>query len=208
MHRQVIQSKGKKRVWFTRVPPIADLTNGTAWCSLTLQNTKQCLKQENINSRIIFFLSQFTSIQDLKNNNWIILDQLGNIREICANPALMTLKHFWTGQAELCLKCTFNKASFMFVTIFSDINKNSKRKRFINISCPKHFKIINWNKKWQISIITLLCSASKKVLIRSETWKRSLRIRHLSFSRLFRIGMTRVNTVFLSSSRIMLFSFP
>ena len=92
MHREVIQSNGKKRVWFTRVPPIADLTNGTITRSLTLQNIKQCLKQENINSKIIFFLSQFTSIQDLENYNWIILDQLGNIREIFANPALMTLK--------------------------------------------------------------------------------------------------------------------
>ena len=34
---------------------------------------------------------QFTSMQDLENNNWIILDPLGNIFEIYANLTVMTL---------------------------------------------------------------------------------------------------------------------
>ena len=49
--------------------------------------------------RIIFFLmaykasllSKFTSMQDLENNIWIVLDPLGNIYEIYANLTAMTL---------------------------------------------------------------------------------------------------------------------
>ena len=36
-------------------------------------------------------LKQFPSIQDLENNNWIILDSLGNIYEIFANLTMMAL---------------------------------------------------------------------------------------------------------------------
>ena len=36
----------------------------------------------------------------------------------------------------------------MFVIIFLDIYLKRRRKNFINPSCPKHSKIINWNKKW------------------------------------------------------------
>ena len=46
-------------------------------------------------------------------------------------------------QAELCLKGTFAKASFLFVTIFLDIYENPRRKNFINPLCPKYLKIIN-----------------------------------------------------------------
>ena len=46
------------------------------------------------------------------------------------------------------LKGTFLKANFMFVIIFLGIYENPKRKNFINPSCSKHCKIINWNKKW------------------------------------------------------------
>ena len=90
-------------------------------------------------------------MQDLENNNLIILDPLGNIYEIYANLAVMTLlnfNHFWVTQAELCLKGTIVKASCMFATIFLDIYENPRRKNFINQSCHKHHKIINWNKKW------------------------------------------------------------
>ena len=62
-------------------------------------------------------------MQDLKNNNWIILDALGNIYEIFVNLTVITLSnlnHFWITQAEPCLKGGFVKASFMFVTIFLD----------------------------------------------------------------------------------------
>ena len=35
----------------------------------------------------------------------------------------------------------------MFVTIFLDNYENPRRKNFINLSCTKHPKRINWNKK-------------------------------------------------------------
>ena len=47
------------------------------------------------------------------NNNWFILDSLGNIYEVHAN-----LNHFWITQSELCLKDMFVEVAFMFVTIF------------------------------------------------------------------------------------------
>ena len=83
-------------------------------------------------------------------NNWIILDPLGNIYEVYAKltvMALLNLNHFWITQAELRLKSTLVKASFMFVTILLGIYENPRRKSFINPSCPEHPKMINWNKK-------------------------------------------------------------
>ena len=59
---------------------------------------------------------------------------------------VLNLNHFWKAQAELCLKGTFVNASFMFVTIFSDIYDNLTKKIFINLSFSKYPKIINWNK--------------------------------------------------------------
>ena len=45
--------------------------------------------------------------------------------------------------------CKSRYICFMFVTILSIyIYESPKRKNFINPSCPKHPKIINWNKKW------------------------------------------------------------
>ena len=49
-------------------------------------------------------------MENLENNNWIILDPLGNTYEIYANLTVMTLlnlNHFWIMQAELCLKDMF-----------------------------------------------------------------------------------------------------
>ena len=71
-------------------------------------------------------------MQDLENNNWIISDLLGNIDEIYANLAVVTLFNlnlFGITQAELCLKVHL-KASFMFVTIFLDIYENPRRQEF------------------------------------------------------------------------------
>ena len=60
-------------------------------------------------------------MQVLKNNNWIILDSLGNIYEIHTNLTVMTtilnLNRFWIIQAKLCLKDTFVTTSIIFVTI-------------------------------------------------------------------------------------------
>ena len=65
-----------------------------------------------------------------------------NLTEI----TLLNLNHFWIAQAESCLKGTFVKVSFMFVTIFfSDIYENPGRKNFINLFCPPplfHFELI------------------------------------------------------------------
>ena len=66
-------------------------------------------------------LSKFKSMEDLENNNWIILDPLGNIYEIYANLNVMTLlnlNRFWKAQTKLCPKGTYVKAGLMFVTIF------------------------------------------------------------------------------------------
>ena len=58
-------------------------------------------------------LIKFKSMEDLENNNWIILDSLGNIFELYANVTVMTtllnLNTLWITQAELCLKGTFVK---------------------------------------------------------------------------------------------------
>ena len=62
---------------------------------------------------------------------WIIPDPLGNINEIYANLTIMILlilNNFWIIQAELCLKGTFVKASFKFVTIFSIFMKILRQK--------------------------------------------------------------------------------
>ena len=78
----------------------------------------------------------------------INLDLLGNIYEIYANLTVTTplnLNHFWIKQAELFLKGTFVKASFMFVTIFLDMKILGD-----NVSCLKHPKIIK-KKKWLFS---------------------------------------------------------
>ena len=45
-------------------------------------------------------------------------------------------------QDELCLKDTFVKATFIFVTNFLHIIENLMRKNFIIPSCPKHPKMI------------------------------------------------------------------
>ena len=69
---------------------------------------------------VIKEFSKFTG-KDLENS-CIILDTLGNVYENYANLIVMTnllnLDDFWITQTELCLKVTFVKASFMFVTIF------------------------------------------------------------------------------------------
>ena len=106
-------------------------------------------------------------MQDLGNHNRIILDPVGNFCEIYVNLTVMTpsnLNHSRITQAKLCLKGSFAKASFMFAAIFLDLYQNPRRKNFINPSGPKHPKIINWTKKWQIFIFVLLWGTAKKVL--------------------------------------------
>ena len=102
---------------------------------------------------------------DLENNNWIILDLLGNILEMYAiwlwRPNLY-LDQFWITQAELCIENTFVKINFMFVKIFLDIYENSRRKNcIINPFYSKNPKIINWSKKWHFHFHTFLCTKTK-----------------------------------------------
>ena len=52
----------------------------------------------------------------------------------------------------------------MFVAVFLNINKSPRRNTFFNPSCPKHHKIINWNKKWHELIFKLFCDTSKRFL--------------------------------------------
>ena len=135
---------------------------------------------------------------DLENNNWIILDLLGNILEMYAiwlwRPNLY-LDQFWITQAELCIESTFVKINFMFVKIFLDIYENSRRKNcIINPFYSKNPKIINWSKKWHFHFHTFLCTKTK--------------CENKKIIPLLRIGMTTVKTMFLSNSRYMPFQFP
>ena len=154
----------------------------------------------------------------LENNNCINLNPLGNFYGIYANLTLMilfNLNHFWLKQAKLCLKGTFAKASFMFVTIFLDIYENPRRKTFINPFCPKHPKIINWNKKWHkfshflvLPQKGFLLAFIKPFLIHQNGVKVYDIPPPPALSILFGIEPTRVKTVFLSNSQLMPFPFP
>ena len=62
--------------------------------------------------------------------------------------SLFSFNHLWITQVELCLKGTFIKASPMSVSMFLDIYETPTRKNFIDSSCTKHPKIMNWNKNW------------------------------------------------------------
>ena len=104
-------------------------------------------------------------MQVLKNNNWIILDSLGNIYEIHTNLTVMTtilnLNHFWIIQAKLCLKDTFVTTSFIFVTIVLYIYVDSRRKIFLNPSCTKCPKVIEINNIINLYFHTSLCASKR-----------------------------------------------
>ena len=92
---------------------------------------------------------------------------------------LLNLNHFLIKtKAELCLKGTFVKVSFIFVTIFLDTYQNPP--------CPKHRKIIEL-KNGISFIFTLLRGATERFHL-FEAPKRSVRIKNLSFSRLIQLG--------------------
>ena len=57
--------------------------------------------------------------------------------------ALLNRNIFRITQTGLCIKGTFKKASFMFVTNVVEIYENPWSKNFINKSCHKYPKIIN-----------------------------------------------------------------
>ena len=78
-------------------------------------------------------------MQDLENNNWIFSDPLGNIYEKYGNMSVMTyfsLNNFWIAQVKLCLKGTFVKAGFMFVTIFAIFMKIPGEKTLLTLPVP------------------------------------------------------------------------
>ena len=56
MLREVIKCKQKKWRWPTQNPPLANLTNGTGGCSLTLKKYKVVFKIRKGYLRIIFLL--------------------------------------------------------------------------------------------------------------------------------------------------------
>ena len=62
-------------------------------------------------------------MHDFENNNWIVLDPLRNIHELYPNLTVMitllNLNYIWITPAELYLKGTFVKTSFMFVTMLT-----------------------------------------------------------------------------------------
>ena len=147
-------------------------------------------------------------MRDLENDNWIILDPLGNIYEIYANLTVMTLlnlNHFWITQAELYLNIALVKASIMFATFFRCFWK-SWGKNLLTLPVPNVLKLqyFNWSKKWYNFHTSLWCP--NKV---SSFWvTKSVEIKNLSHSPLFWIGTIRVKTVFLPNSRIMRFTSP
>ena len=120
MLRQVILSKQKKWRWPTWDPSLANSTYGTARCTLTLRVKTSVLSNSQV-----------------ENNNWIILDPLGNFYKI---NALLTVMALLNNTSWVMYKKQICK-SFMFVTIFLDIYENRRRKNFAS-SCPKHLKII------------------------------------------------------------------
>ena len=66
---------------------------------------------------------------------------------------LLKLNHFGITQAESCLKGTFVKTSFIFVSYhFLDIYKNPWRKSSIKPSCPMHPKIINHHHSFNVLV--------------------------------------------------------
>ena len=141
-------------------------------------------------------------MQDLKNNS-INLDPLRNIFEIYANLTVITLlnlNHFWITQAELCLKGTFVKASFMFVTIFMGIYENPRRK-------PKTLPIPSILKKWiaiknYIIVMIYFCTSLwylKKVSSFWGTIQKCENVVSLSPPSSFWIGTTTAKTVFLTN---------
>ena len=159
------------------------------------------------------FLSKFTSMEDLQINNWIILDPLGNIYVIYANLTMITLlnplmiTHFWRTQAEVCLKGTLVKASFMFVPILLDFHENRRRKSIVNPSCPKHSLIVNGDKKWHKFLFLSSLWCLKKVLSFWGSKKNcEKKIYHSPY--LFGIRTAKVKTVFLSNYRLMSILFP
>ena len=79
-------------------------------------------------------------------------------------------------KAELCLKGTFVKVSFISVTIFLDIYEDPRRKNFINPSCPKH-KIIEI--KNDIIFIFTLFVVPQKGFIFLRPRKEGVRIKNL-----------------------------
>ena len=87
-------------------------------------------------------------MQELENNQ-SILDPFGNTYEIYANLTMMTLlnlNQYWITQAELYLKGTFVKASFIFVTILLDMKILGEK--IYELVLSQASKIINWIKIW------------------------------------------------------------
>ena len=90
---------------------------------------------------------------------------------------------------------------------FLDTYENPGRKTFINPSCPKHPKIINWNKKWQIFIFILPCGASERFHL-FEAPKRSMKIeKFVIFLPYFKLGWQGLRLCFCQTPDLCYFCF-
>ena len=136
-------------------------------------------------------------MQDIENNNWIILDPLGNIYEIHANLTVMPLLKII--QAELCLNDTFLKSCFLFASIFLDIYENPRRKTFVSPSCLKQPKTTEVKNDIHFYFDTSLHRCHL-----SEAPKRCAKIKKfMPFSPSVWIGTSRVLILFFSNFQLL-----
>ena len=85
------------------------------------------------------------------------------------------------------------KINFNVCYYFLDIYENPKRKNFINSSCLKHPKIINWNQKLHKFLFLHFFVGYLKKVSSFDAVKRSVKINNLcQFPPLFQIDTTRV----------------
>ena len=82
------------------------------------------------------------------------------------------------------------KSKFHVCYHFLDIYENPGRKNFINPSCPKHCKIIHWNKKWHNFYFHTSLWCLRKVSSFWDTKKKCKNKRFFIFP-LYSIGTTR-----------------
>ena len=84
--------------------------------------------------------------------------------------------------------------------------KSQEKKNFLNPSCLKHLKIINWNKKWHNFYFHNPLRWLKRFHL-FEAPKRSVRIKYLSFPFLFHWNDKGFKTAFCRTSKLHHFRF-
>ena len=99
------------------------------------------------------------------------------------------------------------KSKFHVCYDFLTIYENPRRKNFINPSCPKYLKVINWNEKWHNLIFSHFLYYLKKVSSFWSTKKKCENKNLCRFLPLFWIETTRVKTVFYGTPDLCHFCF-